>query len=262
MSADIDDIPVVILAGGLGTRLREETEFKPKPMVEVGKRPMIWHIMRHYSRFGYKKFIVCLGYKGEVIINYFMNHHASGAATVTKIGGNRLALKFLEPENDLWDIFLCDTGEDSLTGDRLMQIANHIDTPYFLMTYGDGLSNVNIDSVVAFHLRNRSLATLTAVHPANRFGTLEITESGMVNDFLEKPQSRDWINGGFFVLNTQVFDEIQSGSFEEKTLPRLARDNKLSAFKHDGFWQCMDTYREYLDLNRMWNTGNAPWLEV
>jgi len=260
MLHETSPIPVVILAGGLGTRLREETEFKPKPMVEVGDRPIIWHIMKHYSRYKYRKFIVCLGYKGEVIIDYFMNFQDTGAAVFVGAQKNRVQIEFSEPEKEDWDILLCDTGKDSLTGDRLIQIAKYIDTPYFLMTYGDGLSNVNIDSVVAFHHRSESLATLTAVHPASRFGALEIAESGIINSFLEKPQSQDWINGGFFVLNSLVLNKIQPGSFEDETLTLLAKNKKLSAFKHDGFWQCMDTYREYLELNRLWNRGNVPWL--
>lgn len=261
MTFEIQEIPVVILAGGLGTRLREETEFKPKPMVEVGERPIIWHIMKHYSRYGYKKFIVCLGYKGDVILNYFMNYQAHGATTVVRLEEDRITTQFSGQKSENWSILLCDTGKDSLTGDRLMQVANHIDTPYFLMTYGDGLSNVNIKELVDFHRSSQSLVTLTAVHRANRFGTLMISESGKVDNFLEKPQSQDWINGGFFVLDKLIFDELQPGSFEDKTLTRLARNQKLSAFRHDGYWQCMDTYREYLELNKLWSDGNPPWVE-
>ena len=255
------NIPVVILAGGLGTRLREETEFKPKPMIEVGERPIIWHIMKHYSRYGYKKFIICLGYKGDVILNYFMNYQAHGSTTTVRLEENRITTYFSGQESENWTILLCDTGKDSLTGDRLMRIRNHIDSPYFLMTYGDGLSNVAIDRLVEFHHNSESLATLTAVHPANRFGTLEISESGRVSSFLEKPRSQDWINGGFFVLDRLVFDEMNSGSFEDNTLTRLASNKKLTAFKHDGYWQCMDTYREYLELNKLWSDGNPPWVK-
>lgn len=256
-----NDIPVVILAGGLGTRLREETEFKPKPMVEIGDRPIIWHIMKHYSRYGYKKFVICLGYKGEVILNYFMNYQAHGATTVVRLEEDRITTNFSGQKSENWNILLCDTGKDSLTGDRLLRIAQHIDTPYFLMTYGDGLSNVAINELVDFHLKSESVATLTAVHPANRFGTLEISESGTVKNFLEKPKSQDWINGGFFVLERSIFDEMQQGSFEDTTLNRLASNNKLTAFKHDGYWQCMDTYREYLELNKLWSEGNPPWIK-
>lgn len=258
--SDKTNIPVVILAGGLGTRLREETEFKPKPMIEIGERPIIWHIMKHYSRYGYKKFIICLGYKGDVILNYFMNYQSHGATTFVKLEQNRITTQFSGQESENWNILLCDTGKDSLTGDRLLKIAEHIDTPYFLMTYGDGLSNVDIARLVHFHNKHKSPVTLTAVHPANRFGTLEISELGIVQDFLEKPRSQDWINGGFFVLNNEVIHEIENGSFEENTLTKLALERKLSAYKHDGYWQCMDTYREYLELNKLWSEGTAPWL--
>lgn len=155
---------------------------------------------------------------------------------------------------------LCDTGKDSLTGDRLLKIAQHVETPYFLMTYGDGLSNVNIARLIEFHHTHELCATLTAVHPANRFGTLKISDPGIVDDFLEKPVSQDWINGGFFVLNKDIFHEIEAGSFEDNTLTKLALQKKLAAYRHDGFWQCMDTYRDYLELNNLWSSGDAPWL--
>lgn len=254
-------IPVVILAGGLGTRLREETEFKPKPMVEIGERPIIWHIMKHYTQYGYRKFVICLGYKGEMILNYFLNYRAHGSTTRLHLKSDQMSMSFSGAESEEWEIFLCDTGKDSLTGDRLLKIREHIDTPYFHMTYGDGLSNVNLDNLVKFHKEHELVATLTAVHPANRFGTLEISNTGVVHAFLEKPLAHDWINGGFFVLSSEIFNLIKEGSFEEETLPVLSKSKNLAAYQHEGYWQCMDTYREYMELNRLWTKGAAPWTQ-
>lgn len=259
VESDIKQMPVVILAGGLGTRLREETEFKPKPMVEIGDQPIIWHIMKHYSRWGFSNFIICLGYKGSIIRDYFMNHQAFGSTTKIRIGENRFEFEIVDRVEESWEVTLCDTGRDSLTGDRILKIANFIDSEDFFLTYGDGLSDVNLSRLLTYHKGHNKLATMTVVNPVSRFGALDLREDGQVRNFVEKPVAEDWINGGFFVFKKKIFSEIVPGSLEENSLPLLAARQELMAFKHAGFWQCMDTYREVLELNRLWNSGNAPW---
>lgn len=259
-SKDLADIPVVILAGGLGTRLREETEFRPKPMVEIGDRPIIWHIMKNFSSFGIRNFIVCLGYKGETIREYFLNYQTRNINLSLNLG-SQTKVDFLEKhdEND-WKVTLVDTGKLSSTGQRLKKIKEFIGDRTFIATYGDGLANVPIDLLVNFHRSHSGIATLTAVHPTSRFGVVDISDSGMIKEFHEKPIVDDWINGGFFVLEPTVFDFMtDDGPFEETPLKNLVSDGNLYAYKHSGYWQPMDTYREYLELNKLWDSSNAPW---
>lgn len=253
------NIPVVILCGGLGTRLREETEFKPKPMVEIGGKPVLWHIMKTYAFYGFRRFILCLGYKGDMIKDYFLNYEAMSNDFTIHLGQeNRLAFQSNHTEQD-FDVTLVDTGLKTMTGGRVKRIERFIDSDTFMVTYGDGLANVDISALVAFHRQHGKLATLTATRPPSRYGILELTADGQVERFREKVQA-EWINGGFIVFNRRVFDYLDSDCvLEHEPMERLAADGQLMAFRHEGFWIGMDTYREYEMLNQMWDVGNAAW---
>ncbi len=259
MKSKAENIPVVILCGGMGTRLREETEYKPKPMVEIGGKPVLWHIMKLYAEFGFHRFILCLGYKGSVIKDYFLNYEAMSNDFSINLGkGNQLSYKTNHTEQD-FNVTLVDTGLKTMTGGRVKRIEKFIDTDTFMVTYGDGLANINIDDLVAFHQDHGKLATLTATRPPSRFGILELTEGGQVKQFREKVQT-EWINGGFFVFNRRIFEYLDPDSIlESRPMERLAAEKELMAYRHEGFWIGMDTYREYEMLNQMWDTGNAPW---
>jgi len=255
------DLPVVILCGGLGTRLREETEFKPKPMVEIGQHPILWHIMKHYRHFGAREFVLCLGYKGEVIRDYFLNYKLryGDVAVELKTG----AVEPLGPscEED-WRVVLAETGRNTLTGSRMRHAIKHIDGDLFFATYGDGVSNVDLDRLLAHHHASGKPATVTAVRPSSRFGELSIAK-GLVKAFREKPQvAEGWINGGFFVFHRRALDLVRPDedvSLEEAVLERLAALGELAVYQHQGFWQSMDTYREMQLLNDMWAADRAPW---
>jgi glucose-1-phosphate cytidylyltransferase len=253
-------LPVVLLAGGMGTRLREETEFRPKPMVEIGGRPILWHIMKNFSRHGFNDFIICLGYKGDSIRDYFLNYHTRNISLSLNLGANP-STNFLDSHGEEnWKVTLVDTGVNSLTGERLRRVKEYVGERTFLCTYGDGLANVDLDALVEFHRSHSGIATLTAVHPTSRFGVVKMESDGQINEFLEKPVVDDWINGGFFVLEPEVFDYLNADEpFEETPLRQLASDQNLFAYKHSGYWQPMDTYREYVELNKMWDDGSAPW---
>lgn len=253
-------LPVVLLAGGMGTRLREETEFRPKPMVEIGGRPILWHIMKNFSRHGFNDFIICLGYKGDSIRDYFLNYHTRNISLSLNLGASP-STNFLDSHGEEnWKVTLVDTGVNSLTGERLRRVKEYVGERTFLCTYGDGLANVDLDALVEFHRSHSGIATLTAVHPTSRFGVVKMESDGQINEFLEKPVVDDWINGGFFVLEPEVFDYLNADEpFEETPLRQLASDQNLFAYKHSGYWQPMDTYREYLELNKMWDDGSAPW---
>lgn len=228
---------VVILCGGKGTRLREETEFKPKPMVEIGGKPILWHIMKTYQHFGYEDFILCLGYKGNMIEEYFNEH--MGKLNIT----------------------FANTGLETQTGSRLAKIEKLITKENFLMTYGDGLSNVPLDKVRDFHEKQHTIATLTAVHPHTTFGRVIEDEGGIVREFDEKPVLHDYINGGFYFFNIAIFDYLTNGEecvLEKEPMKKLVSEKELSMFKHEGFWHAMDTYKDYLELNKMWET-NPRW---
>jgi glucose-1-phosphate cytidylyltransferase len=252
---------VVILCGGLGTRLREETEFRPKPMVPVGGRPLLWHIMKFYASFGFKEFILCLGYKGDVIKEYFYNYQWHSSDVTLKLGPQpQITYHTQHPEED-WQVTLVDTGQATMTGGRVRRALAHIPDDEFLLTYGDGVSNVNVPELIKFHRASGSLATLTAVRPSGRFGELSI-DGNSVTSFREKPETEaGYINGGFFVVNKKVGDYLSSDKdiFEFDALPKIADAGKLSAFRHDGFWQCMDNQREMEILNKLWAEDKAPW---
>lgn len=254
------DFPVVILAGGLGTRLREETDVRPKPMVDLGGYPMIWHIMKHYTSFGCKEFVICLGYKGEVIRKYFMDYVLQRASLTVQLADNSWELHEHDTQED-WTVHLLETGPDSMTGGRIGRAARFLAGRPFMATYGDGVSNVDIRALAEFHQASGRTATLTAVRPPARFGGLVI-EDGVVNEFMEKPQiGEGWINGGFMVFQPEVAELLTTDDtiLERAPLETLAENGQLGAFQHDGFWQCMDTVRDLTYLRELWASGQAPW---
>ena len=252
---------VVILCGGLGTRLREETEYRPKPMVPVGGRPILWHIMKTYAHYGHKEFILCLGYKGEVIKDYFRNYHWNTSDVTLRLGRTPKITYHTAHDEEDWTVTLVDTGQETQTGGRLKRVLQYIPEDNFLFTYGDGLTTSDINASVAFHQSHGAIATVTAVKPVGRFGELAIDGQTIVA-FQEKPaQEQAFISGGYFVLNKQIGDYIEGDStvLEQKPMEALVKKGQLKAFQHDGFWQCMDTYREQELLNKMWVAGKAPW---
>lgn len=250
---------VVILAGGLGTRLAEETEVKPKPMVEIGGRPILWHIMMHYAHHGFNQFAIALGYKGEVIKKYMVDYCALNSnLTVNMQTGEITILDGYKPD---WMVELVDTGVQTMTGGRVKRLAPYLNNETFMMTYGDGVSDIDLNALLRFHKSHGKLATLTAVRPIARFGHLEM-DGDYVANFTEKSQTQEgWINGGFFVLEPEVFDYIDDDMtfWERDPLERLSRDNQLMAYRHGSFWQCMDTLRDKLTLEKLWEGGNPPW---
>ncbi len=253
------NIKVAILAGGLGTRLSEETSIKPKPMVEIGGKPILWHIMKIYASYGFKEFVIALGYKGEVIKDYFLNyhHHAQSLTVQLKTGNVTTHSRDIED----WIVHLLDTGYDTQTGGRVKQIAEFIGNERFLLTYGDGVGNINIPALLDFHEKHGKLATLTAVRPPARFGQLAF-EGERVAHFEEKPQvGEGWINGGFFVLEPDIVKYIEGNStyWEREPLEKISSEGQLVAYHHDDFWQCMDTLRDVHLLEKLWQEGIAPW---
>jgi glucose-1-phosphate cytidylyltransferase len=253
-------VKVVLLCGGLGTRLREETEFRPKPMVEIGGRPILWHIMKLYARSGFREFVLCLGYRGNMIKEYFLNYEAMNN-DFTICLGHESQIQFNDEHSEQgFQVTLADTGQSTMTGGRVKRIQKYIDGDTFLLTYGDGLADLDIAKLLEFHRSHGKLGTVTAVSPRSRFGVLEMNKNRVMS-FLEKPQTEGLASAGFFVLNRKVFDYIGGDDciFEHEPLERLAREGELMAYKHDGFFFAMDTYREYEYLNQLWNSGQAPW---
>ncbi len=250
----------VILAGGLGTRLSEETINKPKPMVEIGNKPIIWHILKIYSFYNINEFIICCGYKGYLIKEYFANYFLHNNDVTFDLANDRVEIhsKFTEP----WKITLVDTGENTMTGGRLKRVRHFLEDELFALTYGDGLADINIDLLKQNHLSSGKLVTVTAVQPPGRFGTLSLNNDNSVGSFLEKPNGQGgWINGGFFLINPVVIDKIKNDQtiWEQEPLKNLAIENNLNAYKHKGFWQPMDTLRDKNNLEALWDNGNAPW---
>jgi glucose-1-phosphate cytidylyltransferase len=253
------NIPVVILCGGMGTRLAEYTEVRPKPLVEVGGRPILWHIMKHYSHYGFNEFYLALGYKGEHIKRYFLDFNSLNQDFTVSLGDGTIRginKNYCEP----WKVHLIDTGQTTQTGGRLKRLESMIDKEYFMMTYGDGVSDVNLDALLKCHQNNKGLVTLTAVRPPARFGALEF-EGNQIRHFIEKSILHEgWINGGFFIIKTEALNYIKEDvMWEHAPMENLAEDGKLYAYKHEGFWQCMDTARDLKYLEDVWKTGNAPW---
>jgi glucose-1-phosphate cytidylyltransferase len=257
-----DAMKVVILCGGKGTRLREETEFRPKPMVEIGGRPILWHIMKLYAHYGFDEFVLCLGYKGAMIKEYFLNYDSMlNDFTLTVGGRTKPTITFHDnDEQHNFMVTLADTGEDTLTAGRLMRIQRYVDADTFMVTYGDGVADVNIPELLAFHRAHGKIATVTAIRPVSRFGMLELDGVGQVAQFTEKPQVDEWINGGFFIFDRRVFGYLsEECMLEQEPMVNLAADGQLVAYRHAGFWQAMDTYRDTLFLNDIWRRGQAPW---
>ncbi len=251
---------VVILAGGLGTRLSEETVIKPKPMVEIGGKPILWHILKIYSHFGFNDFIVCLGYKGYLIKEYFLNYTLHMSDVTIDIKNNTIEThrNFSEP----WRISLIDTGDNTMTGGRLKKIRSYIGNERFMITYGDGVSNVNIAELLKFHVSKKKIGTVTAIRPPGRFGVLRIQDDSNITSFLEKPMGDGgYVNGGFFVFEPELFDYLKDDTtiLEREPLELLAKEGQLNAFKHEGFWYAMDTLRDKNHLENEWATGKAAW---
>ena len=252
----------LILCGGMGTRLREETEYRPKPMVEIGGRPILWHIMKCYAAHGFTDFVICLGYKGETIKEYFLNYEAMNNDFTIELGKpNSLALYDAHGENG-WRVTLVDTGIHTMTGARIKRASRYLTGDRFMVTYGDGVSNVDLRTLTAFHDRAKTLATVTGVHPSSRFGEL-LVQGDRVAQFSEKPQTHEGlINGGFFVFERRALEYLSDEPdcvLEREPLERLAASGQLSVYQHRGFWQCMDTYRDYQHLNQLWESGRAEW---
>ena len=252
---------VVILAGGFGTRLSEETELKPKPMVEIGGKPILWHIMKIYSHYGFNDFVICCGYKGYYIKEYFANYFLHQADVTIDLSENSVSVHKSNAEP--WKITLVDTGTNTMTGGRIKRIEPFIKEESFMLTYGDGVSDVNINALLEHHKKSGKYATLTAVQPSGKFGAINLDESGKVLFFHEKPKGDSaWVNGGFFVLEPKIFDYIKEGDttiWERSPLENLTKDQQLTAYKHDGFWKPMDTLRDKSELEEFWNTNNAAW---
>jgi glucose-1-phosphate cytidylyltransferase len=252
---------VVILAGGYGTRLSEETELRPKPMVEIGGRPILWHIMKIYSYWGFNEFVVLTGYKSHVIKDYFINYYTRYSDITVDMATN--AVEIHNHRNEPWKVTMLYTGQNTMTGGRLLEAKAFIGKERFMLTYGDGLSDVNIPELIRSHEQSNKYVTLTAAHPAGRFGVLNIAEDGAVTAFKEKAEGNsDWINGGFFVMESEVFEYLIEGEatvLERKPLEKLAADGQLNAYTHDGFWHAMDALKDKNDLTEMWTAGKAPW---
>lgn len=251
---------VVILAGGFGTRLSEETNVLPKPMVEVGGRPLLWHIMKCYGSFGFTDFVILLGYKGYCIKEFFANYFLHQSDVTIDLASGEMSV--LNNASEPWKVTLLDTGINTMTGGRIRRVSEMIGNETFLLTYGDGLSNVDITELVGFHRRHGKLITMTSTQPEGRFGAIEITDQNLVSRFREKPKGDgSWINAGFFVCEPKVFEYIDDDNtvFEKEPLERLAAQGQLVTFKHEGFWKCMDTLRDKIQLNESWDSGLAPW---
>lgn len=253
---------VVIFAGGLGTRIAEETDTRPKPMVEIGGKPILWHIMKIYSHYGFNEFIICLGYKGFLIKEYFMQYYLHNSDITIELGSNKLDVHYTNAES--FKVTLVDTGLNTKTAGRLQRIRKYVEGEDFMLTYGDGVANVNLPELLDFHKTHGKIATVTAIQPEARFGGLEITDQGIVSNFKEKPKGDGkWINGGFFVLKPEVFDYLGGNMddimWEDNPLEELARKQQLMAYKHHGFWKCMDAMRDKLELEALWQTNKAQW---
>ncbi|HBA61048.1 MAG TPA: glucose-1-phosphate cytidylyltransferase [Elusimicrobia bacterium] len=252
---------VVILAGGMGTRLSEETDLKPKPMAELGEKPMLWHIMKIYSQYGFNDFVLCLGYKGYMIKEYFANYFLHQADVTIDMKNNKMEVHHQKAEP--WKVTLVDTGLNTMTGGRLKRVQKYVGKETFMLTYGDGLADIDLKKLLAFHKKHGKHATITAIQNLGRFGALDMSPDGAVYSFQEKPIGDGaWINGGFFVLEPEIFNYIKDGDptiWERKPMEQLAAEGQLNAYLHKGFWKCMDTLRDKTELENAWKSGNPPW---
>ena len=252
----------IILCGGTGTRLKEETEFKPKPMVYIGGKPILWHIMKIYASYGFNEFVLALGYKAEYIKKFFLDQKAFTADFTLNTKTHKRTF-YLENRNEVDDfkITFVDTGIDTEPGERILKCKDYIpkEDKNFMVTYGDGVSNINIKKLVAFHKKQKTIGTITGIHPRSKYGLVSINKKGIVSKFTEKPLLTDWVNGGFMVFQHDFFNYLKAGETEHPALKRLARENQLSLYQHHDFWYCMDTYKEVETLNKMWAEGEAKW---
>jgi len=254
-------LKTIILCGGRGMRLHEETEFRPKPLVPIGDRPILWHIMRTYARYGFREFVLCLGYRGEMVKDYFLNYEAmSNDFTINMGQKHHIQYNNAHSEQD-FKVTLAETGLETMTGGRIKRVEKYINDDTFMVTYGDGVADIDIKALVEYHHQHGRLATVTVVHPFSRFGNVALDDNSKVLNFVEKPQLDEWISAGFFVCNRHVFDYLQGDDciFEREPLERLAHEGELMAYKHNGFFYAMDTYRDYKFLNELWDQGQAPW---
>jgi glucose-1-phosphate cytidylyltransferase len=251
----------IILCGGQGTRLREETEFRPKPMVEVGGRPILWHIMKIYAKHGFRDFVLCLGYQGQMIKEYFLNYEAMNNDFSISLGGRKQIEYHGHHEEQDFRVTLVDTGLETMTGGRILRVKPYVEGDTFLVTYGDGVADIDLSRLLRFHQEHGRLATVTTVKPTSRFGLLELGNDARVTSFSEKPQVEGWMSAGFFVFDRRMFDYLTGDDciLERMPLERLASEDQLMAYRHEGFFFAMDTYREYQHLNRIWDSGKAPW---
>jgi glucose-1-phosphate cytidylyltransferase len=252
----------VILCGGRGMRLQEQTEYRPKPLVSVGGRPMLMHIMRIYAQAGFRDFVLCLGYRGDMIKDYFLNYEAMSNDFTMRLGCNHAIDYDSSHEEQDYRVTLADTGLETMTAGRIKRVQKYIGEDDFMVTYGDGVADIDINALLEFHHGHGRLATITAVHPTSRYGVLEIGDEGSVLSFAEKPVMNDWMSAGFFVFKRRFFDYLEGDDcfMEFVTLPRVARDGELMAYKHEGFFYSMDTYRDYKYLNDLWDKGQTPWI--
>lgn len=254
-------VKTMILCGGQGTRMREETEFRPKPLVEIGGRPIVWHIMKMYAQYGFSDFILCLGYRGAMIKEYFLSYEAMNHDFTLTLGSSQ-AIEMHGTTEEAFSVTLADTGLATMTGGRVRRAAQYLeDDDVFMLTYGDGVADIDLGKLVAFHKQHGKLATVSVVRPTSRFGMVDVADSGVVTHFAEKPQSLHWASAGFFVLDRRVVDFLDGDEcvFEHGPLGRLVAAAQLVAFRHEGFFFAMDTYREYLYLNQLWENDQAPW---
>lgn len=251
----------IILCGGRGMRLQEETEFRPKPLIPIGGRPILWHIMKTYAHHGFREFVLCLGYRGEMIKDYFLNYEAISSNFTIRLG-HRHSLDYNDAHKEQdFTITLADTGLETMTGGRIKRVEKYIEENTFMMTYGDGVADIDIQALMEYHHQHGRLATVTVVHPFSRFGMLALDDNSAVLSFAEKPQMEEWISAGFFVFNRKVFDYLKGDDcvLEREPLERLAGEGELMAYKHNGFFYAMDTYRDYKFLNELWDSGQTPW---
>lgn len=253
-------LSALILAGGLGTRLREETEFKPKPMVEVASRPILWHIMKNLSQQKVTDFCIATGYKGDIIKDYFLNYHSRNNDITVDLGSANTFIPHDDHDESNWKVTITDTGPTTMTGGRVFRSKKFLSNKRFLCTYGDGLADVNLEGLIDFHESHGKIATVTTVRPFSRFGLMEVDSTGNVTSFREKPIMDGWVNAGFFIFEPEIFNYLDENCvLEMEPLAQLASDGQLSAYRHEGFWQPMDTYRESTFLNELWNENRAPW---
>lgn len=251
---------VVILAGGFGTRISEESHLKPKPMIEIGDRPILWHIMKEYSHYGFNDFVICLGYKQHTIKEFFANYYLHTSDITFDMESNQMTVH--NHNADPWKVTLVDTGLNTMTGGRVKRIRDYIGNETFMLTYGDGVSDIDIKKLVSFHKKHKKIATITAIQPGGKFGALDIDNNNIIREFIEKrKEDGGWINGGYMVLSPKIFDYIDDDNtvFEKGPLETIAKKSELVAYKYDGFWQCMDTLRDKIYLEELWEGGKAPW---